>query len=67
LTAQFERNVRALMAQDEQKSPDKKSVKTTQADDDEFIPRNVDELSIELARRIEVIRRRRSGGAAGGS
>lgn len=67
LTAVWGRTVRDLLADDEQKTDDKKSAKSKQVDDDEFIPRNVDELRIELARRIDVIRGRRNGGPAGGS
>jgi hypothetical protein len=67
LTAMWGRTMRDLKAHDEQKPDDKKSAKSKQADADEFIPRNVDELRIELARRIDIIRRRRNGDPAGGS
>jgi hypothetical protein len=61
------KTLRDLMVFDTQNPSVKKPGKPAKAHDD-FVPRNVDELRRELARRVDLLRQRRAaGGAVGGT
>jgi hypothetical protein len=59
------KTMRELIALDKQNSADDGAGKSAQPDDD-FIPRDVDELRRELARRVDLLRQRRAADGTAG-
>jgi hypothetical protein len=65
LLAMLAKTLRELTAIEQAKA-DKAATKGAPRDDDDAVPRDLDELRRELARRIDLLRRRRTGAAADG-
>jgi hypothetical protein len=61
MLAVITKTLRELMVHDTPNPPNKKPAKPARTQDD-FIPRDVDELRRELARRVDLLRQRRAAG-----